>query len=69
MSTSLTHHELPTPAMPSLRRHERVLDEARALARDIWGSAPIAVRLAKKALYQQDASLLDAAIDAAIPLD
>lgn len=28
MSTSLTHHELPTPAMPSLRRHERVLDEA-----------------------------------------
>lgn len=42
---------------------ERVLDEARALAREICGSAPIAVRLAKKALYQQDAPLLDAAIE------
>jgi enoyl-CoA hydratase/carnithine racemase len=42
---------------------ENVLDEARALARAIAANAPIAVRLAKKALYKGDAELLDAAIE------
>ncbi|HXG18301.1 MAG TPA: enoyl-CoA hydratase-related protein [Methylomirabilota bacterium] len=42
---------------------EKVLDEARLLARDIAANAPIAVRLAKKALYKGDADLLDAAIE------
>ena len=42
---------------------EQVLEEALSLARDICGSAPIAVRLAKKALYHNDAARLDAAIE------
>lgn len=42
---------------------EHVMEEALALARDICASAPIAVRLAKKALYRNDADLLDAAIE------
>lgn len=42
---------------------EHVLEEARSLAREICSSAPIAVRLAKKALYRNDAGLLEAAIE------
>lgn len=42
---------------------ERVMEEALTLARDICASAPIAVRLAKKALYHNDAEQLDAAIE------
>jgi enoyl-CoA hydratase/carnithine racemase len=41
----------------------KVLDEAMSLAREIAANAPIAVRLAKKALYKNDAELLDAAIE------
>ncbi len=42
---------------------EKVMDEALALAREIASNAPIAVRLAKKAIYKNDAELLDAAIE------
>ncbi len=42
---------------------EKVMDEALSLAREIASNAPIAVRLAKKALYKNDAELLDAAIE------
>jgi enoyl-CoA hydratase len=42
---------------------EHVMDEAMSLAREIAANAPIAVRLAKKALYKGDADLLDAAIE------
>lgn len=43
---------------------EKVMDEARSLAREIaTNCAPIAVRLAKRALYKNDAELLDAAIE------
>ena len=42
---------------------EQVLEAALLLAHDICGSAPIAVRLAKKALYHNDAARLDAAIE------
>lgn len=41
----------------------KALDEAMSLAREIAANAPIAVRLAKKALYKNDADLLDAAIE------
>jgi len=41
----------------------KVMDEAFALAREIAANAPIAVRLAKKALYKGDDALLDAAIE------
>src|SRR5215471_1125230 len=41
----------------------KVLDEAMSLAREIAANAPIAVRLAKKALYKNDTELLDAAIE------
>ena len=43
---------------------EKVLEEALSLAREIaTNSAPIAVRLAKRALYKNDADLLEAAIE------
>ncbi|MSR13055.1 MAG: enoyl-CoA hydratase/isomerase family protein [Gammaproteobacteria bacterium] len=42
---------------------EQVMDAALALAREICASAPIAVRLAKKALYRNDDEMLDAAIE------
>ena len=42
---------------------ERVMDEALALAREIAANAPIAVRLAKRALYHGEADLLEAAIE------
>jgi enoyl-CoA hydratase len=42
---------------------EKVRDEALSLAREIAANAPIAVRLAKKALYKNDEELLDAAIE------
>jgi enoyl-CoA hydratase len=42
---------------------ENVMDEATALAREIAANAPIAVRLAKRALYHGEADLLDAAIE------
>jgi len=42
---------------------EKVMEEALGLAREIAGNAPIAVRLAKRALYKNDAELLDAAIE------
>lgn len=43
---------------------EKVMEEAMSLAREIaTNSAPIAVRLAKRALYKNDADLLDAAIE------
>jgi enoyl-CoA hydratase len=43
---------------------EKVMDEAMSLAREIaTNCAPIAVRLAKRALYKNDADLLDAAIE------
>lgn len=43
---------------------EKVMEEAMSLAREIATySAPIAVRLAKCALYKNDADLLDAAIE------
>lgn len=43
---------------------EKVMDEAMSLAREIaTNSAPIAVRLAKRALYRNDADLLEAAIE------
>lgn len=42
---------------------EKVLEEAGSLAREIAANAPIAVRLAKKALYRGDADLLEAAIE------
>lgn len=42
---------------------EQVMEEALALAREIASNAPIAVRLAKLALYKGDADLLDAAIE------
>ena len=43
---------------------EKVMEEAMSLAREIaMNSAPIAVRLAKRALYKNDADLLDAAIE------
>ena len=41
----------------------KVVDEALTLAREIAANAPIAVRLAKKALYKGDDVLLDAAIE------
>jgi enoyl-CoA hydratase/carnithine racemase len=42
---------------------EKVMDEAMALAREIEANAPIAVRLAKRALYRGEADLLEAAIE------
>jgi len=43
---------------------EKVMEEAMSLAQEIATySAPIAVRLAKRALYKNDADLLDAAIE------
>jgi len=43
---------------------EKVMEEAMSLAQEIaTNSAPIAVRLAKRALYKNDADLLDAAIE------
>jgi enoyl-CoA hydratase/carnithine racemase len=42
---------------------EKLMDETLALAREIAGNAPIAVRLAKKALYTGEADLLEAAIE------
>ncbi len=42
---------------------ENLMDETMALAREIAANAPIAVRLAKKALYRGEADLLEAAID------
>ena len=42
---------------------EKLLDEAMALAREIAANAPVAVRLAKRALYRGEADLLDAAIE------
>lgn len=42
---------------------EQVMAEATSLAREIAANAPIAIRLAKKALYKGDADLLEAAID------
>lgn len=43
---------------------EKVMDEAMSLAREIaTNCAPIAVRLAKRALYKNDADLLEAAIE------
>ncbi len=41
---------------------EKLMDEAGALAREIAGNAPIAVRLAKRALYRGEAELLEAAL-------
>jgi enoyl-CoA hydratase/carnithine racemase len=42
---------------------EKVMEEAMALAREVATSAPIAVRLAKRALYRGEADLLEAAIE------
>jgi enoyl-CoA hydratase len=42
---------------------EQVMAEATSLAREIAANAPIAIRLAKKALYKDDADLLEAAIE------
>jgi enoyl-CoA hydratase/carnithine racemase len=42
---------------------DKVLDEALQLASEIAANAPIAVRLAKRALYRGDADLLEAAIE------
>lgn len=42
---------------------EKLMDEAGALAREIASNAPIAVRLAKRALYRGEADLLEAAIE------
>jgi len=43
---------------------EKVMEEAMSLAQEIaTNSAPIAVRLAKRALYKNDADFLDAAIE------
>lgn len=42
---------------------EKVMDEALALAREIAANAPIAVRLAKRALYRGEADLLEAALE------
>lgn len=42
---------------------ENLMEETMALAREIAGNAPIAVRLAKKALYRGEADLLEAAIE------
>jgi len=42
---------------------EYVLAESLSLASEIAANAPIAVRLAKRALYKDDADLLDAAIE------
>lgn len=42
---------------------ENLMDETLALAREIAGNAPIAVRLAKKALYRGEADRLEAAIE------
>lgn len=42
---------------------DKLMDEALALAREIAGNAPIALRLAKRALYRGEADLLEAALD------
>jgi enoyl-CoA hydratase/carnithine racemase len=42
---------------------EKVIEEAMTLAREIAANAPIAVRLAKRALYAGDADMLEAAIE------
>jgi enoyl-CoA hydratase len=42
---------------------EQVMAEATSLAREIAANAPIAIRLAKKALYRGDADLLEEAIE------
>jgi len=42
---------------------EKVIEEAMTLAREIAANAPIAVRLAKRALYKGDADMLEAAIE------
>jgi enoyl-CoA hydratase/carnithine racemase len=42
---------------------EKLLDETMTLAREIASNAPIAVRLAKRALYRGEADLLEAAIE------
>jgi enoyl-CoA hydratase/carnithine racemase len=42
---------------------EKLMDEAVALAREIANNAPVAVRLAKRALYRGEADLLEAALD------
>jgi len=39
------------------------MDEAMALAREIASNAPIAVRLAKRALYRGEADLLETALE------
>jgi enoyl-CoA hydratase len=42
---------------------EKLMDEAGALAREIASNAPVAVRLAKRALYRGEADLLEAALE------
>src|SRR5215510_6656345 len=42
---------------------ETLMDEAGALAREIASNAPIAVRLAKRALYRGEGDLLEAALE------
>lgn len=42
---------------------EKLMEETLTLAREIAGNAPIAVRLAKRALYRGEADLLEAAIE------
>jgi enoyl-CoA hydratase/carnithine racemase len=42
---------------------EKLMDETLTLAREIASNAPIAVRLAKRALYRGEADLLEAALD------
>ncbi len=42
---------------------EKLMDEAVALAREIANNAPVAVRLAKRALYRGEADLLEAALE------
>jgi enoyl-CoA hydratase len=42
---------------------EKLMDETMALAHEIAGNAPIALRLAKRALYKGDADLLEAALE------
>lgn len=42
---------------------EKLMDEAHTLAHEIASNAPIAVRLAKRALYRGEADLLEAALE------